>query len=72
MLRSFFIGDERVADRDENDFVAVEKSTVENTPLSNQRYKYQGIDGFNGIIKENITIASLKELDKQLRKKKEC
>lgn len=44
---------------------------VENTPLSDQRYKYQGINGFNGIIKENITISSLKELDKQLRPKKD-
>lgn len=44
---------------------------VENTEMSNQRYKYQGIDGFNGIIKENITISSLKELDKQLHPKKD-
>lgn len=43
---------------------------VESTSLSNQKYKYQGADGFQGILNKDITISSLKELDKQLHPKK--
>ena len=42
---------------------------VERTELSNQKYKYQGEEGFKRILNRKITIKTLKELDKQLRPK---
>ncbi|MGL5353578.1 MAG: PBECR4 domain-containing protein [Clostridium sp.] len=40
---------------------------VENTNLKNQKYKYQGVEGYKRIINNKITIETLKELDRQLR-----